>query len=108
MTPTNNDLFPSEREVRYVVKLHLDTARFVRRHERIADQTVYEVEGKIRPALIVREIARERGRRRFLVLCLTTKGLDEQNVTKPECIPVGKLIDSDVDSFVELRLQCMP
>jgi len=103
-------VLPDGGQLAYFVKLHLDTAR--RRERACKDgEWQYIVEGKPRPWLVLTRLPSKkpsRGRRWFLALPITSKGLDENGDVKEGFQPMNKCIDGDRESFVELKPQDLP
>ena len=100
---------PAAGQVAYFVDLHLDTVRVVERNTRKEDIWWYRAEGKTRPMYVLAASPkRERGKRWFTVLSITTKGLDEKERLRDSHIHIGECICPDQDSYVDLRPQRLP
>ena len=99
---------PKAGQVAYFVHLHLDTARDIGDHPVHQNERVYHVDGKARPMLVLAELKRERGRRWFKVLRITSKGLDAHGNPKIGHQLIGDCIGPEIGSFVVLELQRLP
>lgn len=100
---------PRDREVAYFVKLHLDTIVRKGDHPRNGGEAIYSVDGKPRPMLVLQRLQeRERGKLWFLVLPVTSAGLDGNEKPKASVQPIGNCIDKHKDSFVEMDVQKLP
>ena len=100
---------PCAGDVAYFVKLHLDTAVKKGPHAHREDHRVYEVEGKPRPMLVMQLLTKRcRGRRQFLVLPITSQGHDEKGTRRSDVKPIGRCIDDEHDSFVEMERWLLP
>lgn len=109
MMPISNSDFPQDGAVAYFVDLHLDTVEMAEEHAHKERHFVFSVEGKIRRMLVLQRLSRLcRGRSWFLVLPITSKGLDERGKLKPNYKPIGKCLEPDVESYVELRPVQLP
>ena len=110
MAPTDrNEVLPSERDVAYFVKLHLDTVRFVKHSDEPKKIGLYEVEGKARPMLVCRVFGKGSGRRFFRVFPMTTVGFDELGQPKACRVSVGRLPNKTKESFVMVDdIQTLP
>jgi len=96
---------PQSGDVARFVHLHLDTAAEESQRSDMPAVSVYRVEGKARPMLVLHRLARcERGRSWFLVLPITSKGRDGRGHVLPDCEPIGNCIDADVESFVKMEV----
>lgn len=93
----------TERAVAYFMDLHLNSAVCHGRHEFKPDHWVYRLDAKARPMLVVRSGRNDRGCRWYHVLRITTKGCDAQGRRKPQLVSIGKLIDGDAASFVDIE-----
>ena len=109
MAPTDrNEVLPSEGDVAYFVKLHLDKVRFVKHIDDPKKTGLYEVEGKARPMLVCKVLAGNSGRR-FRVFPMTTKGVDRLGQPKACRVSVGRLPNDTEDSFVMVdEIQRLP
>lgn len=100
---------PSDGDVAYFVKLHLDTVECTGPHSTRTDHCCYRVDGKARPMIVIRRIERRRrGRTWFVVLELTTKGLSENGEVMDGYMSIGRAVDRDRDSFVGLKPDELP
>lgn len=103
MTSKFHDYLPVEGEIVYFVKPHLDTLELSGAHETRGDVQIFTLEGKARPMLILRLLPEsDRGRRWFLVLPITSKGLNQDGKCKQNMEPIGRCLDPAKDSFVEI------
>lgn len=93
----------AERTVAYFMELHPNSAVCHARHEFKANHWVYRVEAKARPMLILGVGRYDRGCRWYRVLRITTKGYDGQGQRKPQLMSIGKLLDGDSVSFVDVE-----
>lgn len=100
---------PREGDAAYFVHLHLDTAKQESMRPLTPDVYLYQVEGKPRPMLVIRQLrGRERGRRWFLTLPITSKGRREDGSVLSNVQPIGNCIDVDKQSYVKLELYRLP
>jgi hypothetical protein len=100
---------PREGEAAYFVHLHLDTAKQGTMRPLTPDVYLYQVEGKPRPMLVIRQLpGRERGRRWFLTLPITSKGRREDGSVLSNVQPIGNCIDVDKQSYVKLEVHRLP
>ena len=101
-------VLPSEGDVAYFVKLHLDKVRFVKQIDEPKKTGLYEVEGKARPMLVCKVLAGNSGRR-FRVFPMTTKGVDRLGQPKACRVSVGRLPNDSEASFVMVdEIQRLP
>lgn len=99
---------PTAGQVAHFVHLHLDTARDIGDHPVHRNERVYHVDGKARPMLVLAELTRERGKRWFKVLRITSKGLDANGNPKVAHQFIGDCIGPEIGSFVVLEVQRLP
>ena len=100
---------PKPGEAAYFVHLHLDTVCEDGPHPYSSDLRLYRAEGKPRPMLVLTaSVGRQRSRRWFLVVPITTKGLDEQGRLRDNHKVIGPCLDPGKDSYVKLTLLHLP
>ena len=95
-----------ERDVAYLVKLHLDTVCLKAPHPSRQDEFIYEVEGKPRPMLIIRVLPkRDRGVHWVLAVALTTSC---PRARKDQLRRIGNCVNEKVVSYVETEVHKLP
>ena len=99
---------PTGGQVARFIKLHLDTLVRKDKHPHKEGESIYTIDGKTRPMLVLERLSRERGRRWFRVLPITTKGRDEGGNRRDDVEPIDNCIEADKVSFVEMRPQWLP
>ncbi len=103
-TSTNDELRAGQ--VVEFVKLHLDTATC---HNRFQEPLVFNVNGKQRPMLVLRRCSEmERGKKLYLVLPITSKGVDKRGKVRPGHVRLGNVIDKNKPSFVDCFVRRIP
>jgi hypothetical protein len=104
----DNEL-PTGGQVAWFITLYLDTLVRKDKHPHKERESIYTVDGKTRPMLVLRRLSKkERGVWWFLVLPITTKGADESSMCHAEFQPIGNCIHTEKQSFVEMRVQRIP
>ncbi|HEX3599071.1 MAG TPA: hypothetical protein VHU84_02950 [Lacipirellulaceae bacterium] len=103
---SRTDSFPdlADGDVVYVDYLHFDTAVRLTKTSIKRDHSLYEVEGKARPALIFGEHFQKNGLKWHRIYALTTKGVDEKGNTKKRYIRLDGLINPGQTSYI----YCIP
>ncbi len=91
---------PKKGEVAWFDDLDLDTVRD-QRPSRKTDIYNYTVEGKPR-RMYVLAVNWKRGKRRFRVVPITSKGKDEKGQLRDDRISIGRCITEEKDSFFRL------
>lgn len=102
---------PDDRDIATFVHLHLRTVSLKAPPKPTESQpqlpeghALYEVEGKARPMLILKVLSRKRvGRREYLLLPITSKGLDASDQPRKDVVPIGTLINQDRNSFITVE-----
>lgn len=92
----------------WAVKFHLDSAEPMPNEKAwIDNHVVYRIEGKERPAIVLRESSVSRGGRKwFIAVYLTTKHTDGHKV-RTDVIDCGQICGDQV-SYAERSLQDVP
>ena len=94
----------AEGDFAYFVDLDLKTVTRTGPHPHREKVWVYRVEGKAHPMLVVSiDRNREPGRSWYIVLPVTTKGLDRRGNVKPKMFRIGGCVDEDKESFLRLE-----
>lgn len=101
---------PRPGDVAWFIHLHLDDEVVeLSRHPSKEDWRIYRVAGKRRPMVVLFRLSKCRRKRRwFRVLPITTKGRDESGKVLADFEFIGRCIDPDKDSFVDLDACDLP
>ena len=109
-----SDLFagaslPNGGDVAYFVHLHLDTINEHSEHPRKKDTLIYRVEGKARQMFVIKRLSqKERGKRWFLALPITSKGLNEAGHKRKGYQQISNCLDGKTESFVKWEVHRYP
>lgn len=100
---------PNEGDAANFMHLHVSTAVAKGKHPHKEGHWIIEVEGKSRPMLIIRLLPkRERGKKWYLALPITSKGKDESGKTRDNVEDIGNCLNATTQSYVELEIHKYP
>lgn len=97
-----------EIRVRNGIRLHLDTVEWKEVDLIKEDESIYEVHGKVRPMIILRELKKRARRRKWFIVVELFSDRDKAGTAGRHMKSIGNCIRKDKESWVCLRPSKIP